>query len=421
MAGWQRRLRRLDGTCRRRAGDLPGPPPATSARPGHEAPFPLFRRSLRRLVASLYRQDAALSAADRHLLLELARLEIDAYQERISDLAGRVNPYRTPTVARLLPLLSRADAEVRDLREFLDWIEAGELDRAFHERRPRLLDVMDEREAERFLDQLQEQPHLAAFADMLRSLVQRTLPVPLLAAAAARLMAVTHQLHVRGLRDGAMDLFTAVLVVQQRERDGEVVVALPAARRAEVEAILDEQPAGAGIAGWPRDGFAVRGKRLVLRLQDVGPGDRHWPDDLPAVHAGDDDGSAEPGGGTRSTAELKKLVLSSVESVSVLLGFLRNPKIVAVPGLVADVVRRTRSVLVLETVARDRRLHTGFANRDVPLALLCSPCNVPIKTLRKFIHVKHVSKMDLQRMARDRAGVRDEVGREIQAYLRSLV
>jgi hypothetical protein len=85
------------------------------------------------------------------------------------------------------------------------------------------------------------------------------------------------------------------------------------------------------------------------------------------------------------------------------------------------VVRRSRSVLVLETIARDRRLHTGFANRDVPLALLRSPCNVPVKALRKFTHVKHVSKVELQNAARDRAGVRDEVSKEIQVYLRSLV
>ena len=65
-------------------------------------------------------------------------------------------------------------------------------------------------------------------------------------------------------------------------------------------------------------------------------------------------------------------------------------------------------------------MHTGFANRSVPLAVLRSPVNVPISVLRKFIHVKYVSKVDLKRIAVDQAGVRKEVGREVKKYLKSL-
>ncbi len=107
-------------------------------------------------------------------------------------------------------------------------------------------------------------------------------------------------------------------------------------------------------------------------------------------------------------------------STSVLLEFLRDAKVTSIPGLVEEVVNRTRNPQILETVITDRRLHTGFANKGVPLACLRSPVNVSIKSLRKFIHVKYISKVDLKRMANDRTGVRKDVGREIERYLKSL-
>ena len=36
------------------------------------------------------------------------------------------------------------------------------------------------------------------------------------------------------------------------------------------------------------------------------------------------------------------------------------------------------------------------------------------------MHVKFVDRVDLKRMAMDKAGIRKEVGREVQKYLKSL-
>ena len=46
--------------------------------------------------------------------------------------------------------------------------------------------------------------------------------------------------------------------------------------------------------------------------------------------------------------------------------------------------------------------------------------NVPIKTLRKFVSVRFVSKIELRRLEVDRSSVRREVAEEIRAYLKSL-
>ena len=157
-----------------------------------------------------------------------------------------------------------------------------------------------------------------------------------------------------------------------------------------------------------------------------------WPQGLPTTEDVDPAKLMEMAGVDLETGDLpekkqdldasaiKHLVMSSIMSISVLLGFLRNPKVVAIPGLVAAVADRTRNPQVIQTIATDRALYTGFANRDVPLACLRSPCNVSPKALRKFIHVKYVSKIDLKRMANDRTGIRKEVAREIEKYLRSL-
>ena len=117
---------------------------------------------------------------------------------------------------------------------------------------------------------------------------------------------------------------------------------------------------------------------------------------------------------------LRKLVLDNIMATSVLLEYLRDPKVTSIPGLVAEVVNRTRNPQVLEVVICSRALHTGFANKGVPLACLRSPVNVSLKTIRKFIHVKYVSKVDLKRLANDRTGIRREVGAEIVKYLDSL-
>ncbi|RKZ10855.1 hypothetical protein DRQ50_14180 [bacterium] len=117
---------------------------------------------------------------------------------------------------------------------------------------------------------------------------------------------------------------------------------------------------------------------------------------------------------------IKEMVLGSMQSTSAILAFLRDPKVAAIPGLVEEVVVRTRNPQVLATIATDRTLHGGFANRGVPLALLRSPVNVSIKTIRRFIHVKYAAKIELKRMAIDTSGIRQEVNREVIKYLDSL-
>ena len=186
-----------------------------------------------------------------------------------------------------------------------------------------------------------------------------------------------------------------------------------------------------GPAAWSLDMVSVNALQLLIDFDNGNGGLMAWPHGLPT--SGDVDPyiivsipedaeviADENKKKDLDASAIKHLVLSNIMSISVLLGFLRNPKVVAIPGLVAAVANRTRNPQIIATIAQDRSLYTGFANREVPLACLRSPCNVSPKTLRKFIHVKYVSKIDLKRMASDRTGIRKEIAREIKIYLDGL-
>ena len=125
-------------------------------------------------------------------------------------------------------------------------------------------------------------------------------------------------------------------------------------------------------------------------------------------------------GDEATQASVKDLVAANLNNTSVLLGLLKNQKVINTPGVVAMVVQRSRNMRVLDVICHSRNLHSGFANKDVPLAVLRSPMNIPIKVLRRFISVRYVSKVELKRLAVDRTSVRREVATEIQAFLKSL-
>lgn len=109
-----------------------------------------------------------------------------------------------------------------------------------------------------------------------------------------------------------------------------------------------------------------------------------------------------------------------IENEPFILGVLDNPKVRCAPGIVPFIARESRSVRVLEKIIRVPRLHTGDANRDVPRLLLLSPAHIPPTSLRRFIHVRFVSRIDLRKMARSSPDVRPEVSKEVAAYLRTL-
>jgi len=440
---WLKRLDELSQRCLAQVQDTEPPDETADSVPGGEAPWPCLRGSLELLVARLSLGDG-FEAEDRRLMVELLRLEVDAWQERISHLAGSIEPFSVAAITRILPILSLADAEIRDLRQMITWIEEGCQGKEFEKPLSRSLDVLEENDRGALRKALASEPGLAPLANLFEGLVEHPVRVPVMAHCLKVLMALADRLALLGVPGVELDLVTSAQLVQVHfPTDGsekEFRLPLPPGFPRACEHILNVAEHGMGPEASELSGLMVRDDHLVMTIPEGGAFLEH---DFPAaVSDQGEDGpadelmawaeelQAEPDSGEEenegidpndaSVTELKHLVMSNIQSISVLLGFLRNPKVVAIPGLVEEVVNRTRNPKVIETIATVRILHTGFANRGVPLACLRTPVNIPVSVLRKFMHVKYVSKVDLKRMALDKAGIRKEVGRAVKKYLVTL-
>lgn len=439
-------LERLEDLAVRAEALAPGPDQdsqTTTLPPGQEMPWPQLRDAMDLLLARLSLGDD-FSAEDRQLLVELLRLEIDAWQERISHLAGSIHPFEVAAITRVLPILSIADAEIRDLRQMASWITEGCNGSDFQKPLSRSLDILEENDRSRLRKVLASDPGLAPLAQLFGRVADRPVRIPVMGHCLQRLQAVADRLSLLGIPGVELDLVTGATLIQEHfgENSTEEAFHLPLTPgfpRA-CGHILEMAESGMGAEAADLSGLIINGENLVISIPEGGAFLEHdlpaavdeaaedgapdefleWAEDLNAVPETEEDEAEDIDPENATASELKHLVMTNIQSLSILLGFLRSPKIVAIPGLVEEVINRTRNPKVIETVAMVRVMHTGFANRGVPLACLRSPVNVPISVLRKFMHVKYVPKVDLKRMAADSAGVRKEVGREVQKYLKSL-
>jgi hypothetical protein len=115
--------------------------------------------------------------------------------------------------------------------------------------------------------------------------------------------------------------------------------------------------------------------------------------------------------------DVKTLILQNISRDSVIEALLNNAKIYSSPGLITYIVQMCRSVAVLTKIAKSRNLHSGYANRDVPMALLMSPCNIPINLVRPFVNTKYVGMVDLRHLAKMRGGLRREVRAMVEEFV----
>ncbi|MBK9579301.1 MAG: hypothetical protein IPK50_18445 [Fibrobacterota bacterium] len=114
----------------------------------------------------------------------------------------------------------------------------------------------------------------------------------------------------------------------------------------------------------------------------------------------------------------KGLVLSNITRDTLITSFLANHKCVRVPGLVECVVVNSRSLQILSLIATKRDLYTGHQNKGVPAALLRSRSKIPMSLLRRFIHIRFVSRAELKDLAI--RAPRADVQKEIEMYLATI-
>jgi hypothetical protein len=242
----------------------------------------------------------------------------------------------------------------------------------------------------------------------LRGLDRNPLPQRTLSWFADRILTVGQVLTEKGLRSRPLDIAASVLCVLDHYSDG--FVRIPAS--AAVLSALRED--GVASVDLPEDSLVMVLDRDSARRMPL-PHGLPLPK-LPLVNVE----RFAVADAEEKLLSPKELVLDNLANTSVMLGLLKNHKVINTPGLVALVATRARNMRVLEVICITKNLHRGYANKDVPLALLRSPMNIPIKSLRRFIGARYVNKIDLKRLEVDRSSVRREVADEIRAYLKSL-
>jgi hypothetical protein len=329
-----------------------------------------------------------LPEGERLSLAGLIRAEAEALRDRVTWLSENADPYNLKTMARILPRLRIYDEAVHEGLDLARRQEAGE---PVGQKMLSFEAYLKPDLFRKWLSKVAKRESLARLADLIETQREKRIAT-LDLIALSTLCRWTFE--AAGQPSAPLDWIAKAL---DAYRDGVFAVeAGPAAR------VL--QPALAG-SGAKMAGSLVTGDFGVKTFPAWIGRDLLTKSFLKGV----DEGSLD----------MKAVIAQNITRDSLLESLLSNPKVNQKPGLVAFVAATSRSVALLSRIAKSRQLHTGFANRDVPLALLQSPCNIPVTLLRPFVNVKYVSLIDLRNLAKAKAGIRRVVKDEAEAYLRS--
>lgn len=396
-------LGQLLRACRRDARGAIAPPGtkelvqaarATMSRAGvdpHAMHTPETAKELRQRTAKLLDAlvDHRLQPSELAWLTEIAELEMRATALLLGALAERVGACDGRLIARLLPVLSKHEERLRDTRSLLVKLPAP---RELVRRTPVLLGRLEDKGFDSVVRELAQRPE---GADAARAFVLATWRAPLgpeLAFFAGVVRLVADRLRV------PIDPAHAVLLALQARRDAGLALELTPPEVRATQAL------------WEALGAEGRSGEFVLEFEPARH-DRLLTDDLiPELEA---PGKPRP-------VDVRRMVLSNIGNEHVVCGLLQSPKVSGLPGLVEQIVIRTRSIKVLLEVANRRDLHSGAANRNVPRALLWHPGGVPVSALRKFVHVRFIDRMELASMASRGSRARPEVRQMASQYLASL-
>lgn len=340
-----------------------------------------------RILFQTLMAEGRLPPQEREELVFLIRQEAEALKDRVLWLSENADPYNMKTMARVLPRLRIYDESVQEGLELASRIEKEE---PVGQSVLTLEASMHRDGFAKWLGKLEKKPALREWALALRMQQEKC-------AATLDLL-------------GASTL--ARWVLEARGEKPDPITWLQVALRAYDQGRVSFEAGDAAEILRPalgRLGFKIDNGKIVGTLREKNLSGLVGRDFL-----------SKPYGRVADEGELdfKAVLAQNITRDSVLEALLNNPKVNQKPGLVGFVALMARSPGVLSMIAKNRTLHTGFANKDVPYCLLQNPSNVPLNLVRPFINTRWVSLMDLKQISRSRLG-RPEVRREIDAYLYS--
>jgi hypothetical protein len=297
-----------------------------------------------------------------------------------------------------LPLLSRYDQDIEHMKDVVSRLATYQ---PFYERRLTVEHAISDAETDRLERALRAERDTIGLGRVMGALRGNLL----LDRPFAAYVSVTQEMAIRRARvlssRQPIDLHSMMLGVLENVTEGSSLCM-------KVEApVLDALDPDIASRGWLRPAPDLL--EIVLREDQV-----HAllePDGMPRLGV--------PDSSTRSMS-LKDLVRSQLRNDSFILGILENPRANTVPGVVEIIAGQCRSLRVLDKITRTPSLYTGAANKNVASQLLLNPSRIPLTSLRRFMNVRFVSRVDLKQMTRNKSGIRPEVLHEIDAYLRTL-
>ncbi len=346
------------------------------------------------------REKGELSQQKLKAFVRLARLEQHAAQQRAAAIAGEIDPYAVKAVGAMMPRLAELDVSIRDVSNFLDALDESRDCRLFNEQHSVFLETLAPEELARVRELCETEELLQPTLSLLQGLHERPLENKKLIYYSRLLMEIGRALFTHHLRPVPIDSLESVLLsYRYAEEDG---LRLPVGPTVEKTLQAAQLP-----------GLEFADGELIVRFDLHAARRVRAPLGLPFPPTSEEEEGEE-------RENVKDLIMANINNTSILLGLLRNPKVVNKPGIVTFIASSCRLPAVLEYIATTKKLHSGFANKDVPLAIVRSPVRLPVKLVRRFIHVKYIRGVELRRLARDKSGLRREIYDEIQDYLSSL-
>jgi hypothetical protein len=340
------------------------------------APFPAALGPLRTRLAELLADPAGLPSPLPAALAELIRLEGRAASLRGARLVDQVGEYDPVALARLLPLVVALDEWQGDLQALVSHGARG---------------------LKHPLEQFLGEDELAGWQRELA--VDERLPARLLAGW-VRWMSETEMV---GNEPAAWVGLLRTLGGRRYRKTLYAALLLPLRWRAR------------------RLGLDARPPQSLFRGPAVSEGEGLYWVDLDALLWADwvsADGRPSSPEDWRSPESPLALLRSRIQDDAFCELILDNPKWSGRNCTVEIIARGSRSVKILLRIARERRLHSGAANRGVPLALLENPTGIPLSALRAFLGPRYISHHDIGRLARGSSGVRQEIVREARELIK---
>ena len=344
-----------------------------------ERPWHSWSEGVRRALAE---------ADDRwdEAIIERAKAEVEALNMKIRRIVASLDPERRSAVA--IYLGSMSEENNFRMQAISESIGEGRSD-------PLILRRGLENIWENVITSLRESEAGNLLADMFEAQAQKTHTLPQLKAGASLIRSLNMHPEIRKVT-GQADLPSCLYQFIMCAGDGTFEAMVPKGTR--LDAVRDSS------------GFELDGEVLTIDLARISRGTFVDEDGLPI----DVDWTLVT---LDKELSYKSLVLCYMDNDSFLVELLNNPKASSKPGIVDIISTRCRSLRVLTLIATRRELFTGYANKKVPINLLMNPSKIPLTSLRKFIHIRYVDKMTLQRLTGRGGNVREDVRREIRRYL----